>query len=143
MDIKSALLFFNTYKRGTYTRIVKQTNKDGYIKRVAMVCRFVNYYNIKTVKEANKQPIKKEYERVILPHILKENTNTNNILLLVYVTNNSKQKAKTNYFYNDDPITEADYYNGIKENKRACAPGCVMSFKLCDIVSIGGANDDK
>ena len=54
MDIKSALLFFNTYKRGSYTRIVKETNKDGYIKRVAMVCRFVNYYNIKTVKEANK-----------------------------------------------------------------------------------------
>lgn len=138
MDIKSALTFFQNYKRGSYTRIVKTTNKDGYIKTVSMVCRFVNYYNIKEIKEANKQPIKKDYEKIILPHILKENTNTNNILLLVYVTKNSKQKAKTTYFYNDDPITEAEYYAGINENKKAFAPGCVMSFKLCDVVSIGG-----
>ena len=143
MDIKSTINFFNTYKRGTYTRIVKQTNKDGFIKRVAMVCRFVNYYNIKSIKEQNKQPSKKEYERVILPHILKENTNTNNILLLVYVTNNNKQKAKTSYFYNNDPIIEAEYYEGIREKKRASAPGCVMSFKLCDVVSLGGSKNEK
>lgn len=139
MDIKSALTFFKNYKRGSYTRIVKTTNKDGYIKTVSMVCRFVNYYNIKEIKEANKQPIKKDYEKIILPHILKENTNTNNILLLVYLTKNNRQKAKTQYFYNNDPITEAEYYNGIKENKKAFAPSCVMSFKLCDVVSIGGA----
>lgn len=140
MKIENILSFFKNYKRGTYTRVIKQTNKDGYIKRVAMVCRFVNYYNISEIKNANKQPVKKDFERVIIPHILKENTNTKNILLLVYLTKNSKQHAKTQYFYNDDPITEAEYYSGIKENKKPCAPGCVISFKISDVLSIGGAN---
>lgn len=129
--------FFKTYKMGTFTRIEKETNKNGYIKRVTMVCRFINYYNIKSIKAQNKTPIKKDYERVIIPHILKENTNTKNILLLVYITNNQKQRAKTSYFYNDAPITETEYYNGINEKKRANNNSVVYSFNINDVLKIG------
>lgn len=143
MNIEKALLFFTNYKKGCYTSIIKATEKGGFKKVVAMVCRFVNYYHIKEVKEAKKQPVKKEYEKIILPHILKENTNTNNVLLLVYTTKNSKQHAKTSYFYNNEPITEAAYYEGIKEKKKAVAPSCVMTLKLADVISIGGSKYEK
>ena len=138
MTIENILKFFKNYKTGTYASIEKVTNKNGFVKRVLMVCRFVNYYNIKQVKEANKKPTHKEYERVIIPHILKQNTNTNNTLLMVYLTNNHRQKAKTTYFYNDKPITETDYYNGINEKKRANVLTPVMSFNISDIVALGG-----
>lgn len=137
MEKQQVINFFTTYKRGTYTRIVKENDKNGFKKRVVMVARFVNYYNIKEIKEAKKQPIKKEYERVILPHILKENINTKNILLLVYLTKNKRQKAKTSYFYNNVEITEDQYYQGINEKKRNSAPDCLICFKLADVVSIG------
>ena len=142
MNIDKALQFFDNYKKGTYTNVTKATNKDGFTKVVSMVVRFVNYYNIKENKEANKKPIKKDYEKNILPHILKENINTNNILLLVYLTKNQQQKAKTTYFYNGQIITEAEYYAGIKENKKPAAPSCVLSFKLADVVSIGGVKNE-
>lgn len=138
MNIDKLLNFFKNYKRGTYTTVQKQTVKNGFIKITSCVCRFVNYYNIKTVKQENKQPIKKDYERVILPHILKENTNTKNILLLVYTTKNSKQKAKTSYFYNGEPITKAQYYEGIQEKEKNYNIDNLFTVKLCDVLSIGG-----
>lgn len=138
MNINKIIDFFKSYKRGTYTTIQREANKNGYTKIVKLVCRFVNYYNIKTVKAENRQPIKKDYERVILPHILKENTNTKNILLLVYTTKNSKQKAQTSYFYNDEPITKAQYYEGIQEKEKAYNIDNLFTVKACDVVSIGG-----
>jgi hypothetical protein len=140
MLLKDIENFFKNYKRGAYTRIEKATNKNGYEKRVAMVCRFVNYYNIKQVKEANKTPTHKEYERIILPHILKENTNTKNILLMVYMTQNTRQKAKTSYFYNGAVISEDAYYQGIGEKKRPSSATPVICFNINDVVSLGGAN---
>lgn len=138
MDLNTFLLFCANYKRGTYTTLEKQTEKNGYTKITSCVCRFVNYYNIKTVKAQNKQPIKKDYERIIIPHILKENTNTKNVLLLVYTTKNSKQKAKTSYFYNGEPITKAQYYEGIQEKEKNYNIDNLFTVKLCDVLSIGG-----
>lgn len=137
MNIDKIINFFKNYKRGTYTTVQKQTIKNGYIKITKCVCRFVNYYNIETVKAENKQPIKKDYERVILPHILKENTNTKNILLLVYTTKNGKQKAKTSYFYNGEEITKAQYYEGIQEKEKTYNIDNLFTVKLCDVLSVG------
>ena len=138
MELVKIIDFFKNYKRGSYTQIIKETEKNGYKKRVVMVARFVNYYNIKTIKELNKTPVKKDYERIIIPHILKQNTNTNNILLAVYVTNNKKQKAKTTYFYNDAIITEDQYYAGINEKKRIYNDSVIFNFNIKDVVSLGG-----
>lgn len=138
MNIEKAINFYKNYKRGSYTTLQKQTVKNGFVKIVKCVCRFVNYYNIATVKQENKQPIKRDYERVIIPHILKENTNTKNVLLLVYTTKNSKQKAKTSYFYNDEPITKEQYYEGIGEKEKNYNIDNLFTVKLCDVLSIGG-----
>lgn len=143
MTIENIKKFFKNYHVGAFTRIEKATNKNGYIKRVAMVARFVNYYNIASVKALNKTPSHKDYERVIIPHILKENLNTKNTLLLVYTTNNEKQKAKTSYFYNGEPITENEYYNGINEKKRVNNNSVVFTFNINDILSIGGVYDGQ
>lgn len=142
MELNDLLLFFKNYKRGSYTAMTKQTEKDGYKKITSCVIRFVNYYNIKEIKEAKKQPTKKEYERVILPHILKENTNTKNILLLCYTTKNSAQKSKNSFYYNDKPITEAEYYSATN-TKKSHNIDCVFSVKIDNILSLGGGSNEK
>lgn len=138
MTEQQIINFFKTYKRGCYTKIVKTTQKDGYIKKVVVVGRFVNYYNIKSVKEkaTTTAQKKRDYERVIIPHILKLNTNTNNLLLCVYATNH--HRAKTTYFYKDKEISEAEYYAGINEKKRDNDKSIVYNFKACDVVALGG-----
>lgn len=139
MTQKDIIAFFQNYKRGTYTAITKQTTKNGYKKICCMVCRFVNYYNIKQVKDATRNDTKKrDYEIQIIPHILKLNTNTNNLLLCVYATNNARQHAKNQYFYNDAAITEAEYYSGINEKKREYDKPVLFNFKIADIISLGG-----
>lgn len=140
MNETQLLNFFKSYKKGSYTSIIKETNKNGYIKRVSMVCRFVNYYNIKTIKEKDTQPKPpREFERVLIPHILKLNTNTNNLLLCVYKTNNEKQRAKIKYYYHDDEINESQYYEGIKEKKRDNNDTVIFNFKAADVVALGGS----
>lgn len=136
MLLNTALQFFNTYHRGTYTIMQKATEKNGFKKITRCVVRFVNYYSIKEIKErAAIESKPREYERVIIPHILKENTNTNNILLLCYTT--KKHKAKSKYFYNDIEITEDQYYTGINEKKRVYKIDNIFTVKLCDVVALG------
>ena len=136
MTKEAIILFFNNYKRGSYTTIKKETEKNGFKKVVTMVCRFVNYYNIKSIKEKGASETKaRPYEVAIIPHILKLNTNTNNLLLCVYTTN--KHHAKTSYYYNGETITEAQYYEGIGEKKRDNAPSVIINFKACEVVSLG------
>ena len=131
------ILFFKTYKRGCYTSIIKATQKDGYKKEVYMVCRFVNYYNIKSVKDKGATQSKaRPYEEAIIPHILKRNTNTGNLLLCVYTTN--RHHAKTAFYYHDEPITEEEYYRGIGEKKRDNQQSVLFNFKADEVVSLGG-----
>lgn len=135
MDIETLKNYFASHKRGIYTKLTKKTNKNGFIKIVHYVVRFVNYYNIKEIKAQNKTSVKCDYERVIIPHILKENTHTNNILLSCYTTKN--HSAKTSYFYNDDAITEGAYYEGIKEKKPSYNISNIFTVNINDIVAIG------
>ena len=136
MKKEQIIRFFDTYKKGTYTKVVKATTKNGFTKVTKMVCRFVNYYNVASVKEKGATPqAPRDYEETIIPHILKVNHHTNNTLLNVYVTNH--HKAHTEYYYNDTIITEAQYYEGIGEKKRDYAPTPLFSFKADEVVSLG------
>jgi len=136
MTNEKIINFFDNYKKGTYTRLTKATTKNGFTKVTKMVCRFVNYYNIASVKAKGTTPKPaREYEETIIPHVLKINHNTNNTLLQVYVTNH--HKAHTTYYYNDVVITEAEYYAGIGEKKREYAPTPLYSFKADEVVSLG------
>lgn len=137
MTEKEIILFFKNYKKGSYTTIIKKTEKNGFVKVSRLVCRFVNYYNIKTVKEKGiaTQAAPRAFEIQIIPHILKLNTNTNNLLLCVYTTNHHKAHAK--YFYNDCEISASAYYEGIGEKPRENNITQVYNFKACDVVSIG------
>ena len=137
MTINKLLLFFANYKSGTYTTVLKATEKNGYKKVCFYVCRFVNYYSIKEIKAQNKASVKRDYERVIIPHILKENTNTNNILLSCYTTKNSKQKTNTKYYFNDIEITKQQYYDGIKEKEKKYNIDNLFNIKIDDILKIG------
>ena len=136
MKQEQIIRFFDTYKKGTYTKVVKETIKNGFMKRTKMVCRFVNYYNIASVKAKGAEPKPaREYEETIIPHVLKINHNTNNTLLQVYATNH--HRAHVEYYYNDVAISEADYYAGIGEKKRDYAPTPLFSFKADEVVSLG------
>lgn len=136
MTQNEILLFFENYKRGSYTRITKQSEKNGFKKITSLVCRFVNYYNIKSVKDRGAtMPNPRPYEIQIIPHILKLNTNTNNLLLCVYLTNH--HKTHTKYYYNDIEITAAEYYTGINEKPREYHETQLFNFKAAEVVALG------
>lgn len=139
MKIENVLSFFGNYKKGTYTRIVKETTTEsGYTKRTKLVGRFVNYYNIKEVVEQGKSEKEykvRDFEEQIIPHILKKNLNTKNILLCVYTTKH--HKAYTTYYHNGYEITEEEYYLKSGEKKKPHSLTPVFNFKLSDIVTLG------
>lgn len=129
--------WYETYRKGTYVPIVKVTDKDGFEKHTRMVGRFVNYYNIASVKAKGTGESKpRDYEQQIIPHILKTNLNTQNDLLMVYTTNH--HKAHTKYYYKGVEISKEEYYKGIGEKEKNYAPSVLFSMKLNDILSVGG-----
>lgn len=139
MTREQIIKWYETYRKGTYAVITKETTKNGFTKRTRMVVRFVNYYNIASVKAkgTSGQSKPRDYEKQIIMHVLKENLNTKNDLLMCYTTNH--HKAHNVYLHYDTPITKEQYYEGIGEKEKATAPSVVYSMKAQDIVSIGGA----
>ena len=104
-----------------------------------MVGRFVNYYKLKSVIAKGKtedMSKKRDYEKTIIPHVLKENLNTKNTLLMVYKTNH--HRAYSTYYYCGMEITEEEYYLGIGEKKKDYGDTPLFMFKLNEIVSVGG-----
>ena len=129
--------FESKYHKGTYVVVIKNTKKNGYEKTTRMVARFVNYYNIASIKAKGTTESKpRDYEQAIIPHVLKTNLNTQNDLLMVYTTNH--HKAHTTYTYNGAPITKEQYYQGIGEKEKNYAPSVLFSMKLNEILSVGG-----
>lgn len=129
--------FYENYKRGSYTKMTKQKTRGNYKKVTSIVVRFVNYFNIKAIKEKGTNPASakpREYEKQIIPHVLKLNTNTNNLLLCAYKTN--QHKPHTKYYYNDNEITAEEYY-AQSGDKLSNADSVVFNIKLNDIISIG------
>ena len=136
MTIEQIKKWYETYRKGTYVAVIKETTKNGYTKQTRMVVRFVNYYNIASVKAKGTSESKpRDYEQQIIPHVLKLNTNTNNELLMCYTTNHHKAHSK--YMYEGLPITKEQYYEGIGEKEKNYAPSVVYSMKAQEIVMIG------
>lgn len=136
MTQEKFIIFYDSYKRGSYTKLVKEKQSGDYKKITAMVIRFVNYYNIKSIKEkATAEGKKREYEIQIIPHVLKLNTNTNNLLLCAYTTN--KHKAHTKYYFKDNEISSDEYYLKNGDKKQDYKPTVLYNFKLNDVISIG------
>lgn len=127
----------NKYKKGAYVVVEKTTSKNDYVKKTRMVGRFVNYYNIASVKAKGTTESKpRDYEKAIIPHVLKTNLNTQNDLLMVYTTNH--HKAHTSYYYKGVEIDEDTYYMGIGEKKKTYPQSVLFSMKLNEIYSVGG-----
>lgn len=138
MKQENIINFFENYKRGTYTKLIKEKdNKNGYKKVTAVVVRFINYYHIKSVKEktSGKAIKNRDYELQIIPHILKLNKNTNNVLLCAYTTN--KHKPHAVYYYNDEIISADEYYKNSGDKLNENKIGLVYTLKISDIVQIG------
>ena len=127
--------FYKGYKPGSYTRLTNEKITGDYKKVTSMVIRFINYYHIKAVAErGNIEPKPRPYEVQLIPHILKLNTNTNNLLLCVYNTNHHKTTSL--YYYKDQQITAAEYY-AASGDKLTNNNSVVYSIKLNDVVTIG------
>ena len=139
MNERQFLEWYKKYHKGTYVVVEKIKIIGEFIKKTRMVVRFVNYYNIESVKaqgksESDSKP--RDYEISIIPHVLKENLNTKNTLLMVYKTNH--HKAHNKYYYHDMEISKEDYYSmsGDKEKDYKDTP--LFMFKLQDVLSVGG-----
>ena len=129
----------NTYIKGTYVVIEKITFKGEFTKLTRMVARFVNYYNIESVKAKGKSENEskpRDYEKAIIPHVLKENLNTQNTLLMVYKTNHHKAHSK--YYYHDMEISEQEYYEQSGDKKKDYGDTPLFMFKMQDVLSVGG-----
>lgn len=136
MNIKEFEEFYNSYKRGTYTKLVKQKTTGNFKKVTTAVVRFVNYYNIKTIKEKTTAAAAapRLYELQIIPHVLKQNLNTKNVLLCAYATNH--HRAHNKYYEGDVQITKEEYYLKSGEKEKSSA-SIVYNLKIDDVVSIG------
>lgn len=129
--------WYETYQKGTYVVVIKDHTLGDFSKVTKMVTRFVNYYNIESVKAKGTSESKpREYEIQIIPHILKENTNTKNTLLMCYKTNH--HKAYSTYYYKGMEISEEEYYSKSGDKKKTYGDTPLFAMKLNEIVSVGG-----
>jgi hypothetical protein len=125
-----------TIKQGKFYKITYITTDQasGYSKTTTTKTRFVNYYNIKSVKASGKTPMVKPYETTIIPHILTYNTNKGDYYLHCYIAPNTKSKCvyKDN---NGNEIDKATYQAMVKPSQYK--PTIVFTKKVQDIISIG------
>lgn len=127
-----------TLVKGRYYTIVYARTENGYTKTTKTKVRFVNYYNIATIKAMGKTPTTQPSAntQVIIPHILTYNTNTKNYLVHCYKTPNGK--AKTTYQdQNGNTITQQEYEMVNPPKKTYPNNSPVFQIKLHEIVSIG------
>ena len=128
--------WYETYHKGTYVVVEKETAFGEFTRRVKAVTRFVNYYNIESVKARGKGESKpREYEEQIIPHVLKHNHNTGNDLVLIYTTNH--HKAYATYYWRDIEISEEEYYLMSGDKKKNWKDSLLYMFKLEDIKRLG------
>lgn len=126
-----------TIKKGRYYLITYCKVEKGYTKTTTTKVRFVNYYNIKSVKESGKTPTPTSANtQVIIPHILTYNTNTQNYLVHCYKTPNSKAKV-TYQDSNGKIITKEEYETVVPPKKKYGNDSPVFQVKVQDIISLG------
>ena len=139
MEVKKLTQLFETkqIKKGVYYKLVFAKTQNGYTKTTTTKVRFVNYYNIKSVKESGKKPSDKPNPNVvvIIPHILTYNKNTKNYLVHCYKTPHGKAQST----YTDpsgEQIDKATYELAVPPKKHS-GDSPVYQIMLQDIIQIG------
>lgn len=122
-----------------YKMIVEKVESNGYSRLITIKTRFVNYYNIASVKAEGKTPSTKSMANTytIIPHILTYNTKTKNFLLHCYETPNSKTRVVYKNDYGVE-ITKEEFemVNPPKKTYGSSKP-IVRQYKVKDIIHIG------
>lgn len=144
METEKLIQKIKSLPKGKYTRIEyisdsimpNAENKGTKItKLVNAVIRLVKYENIKNVIPSGKT---NENETIIVPHFVKFNSKTNNMLVMVAITNNPNHKPKVKYFIEG---VESDYESVEKiarpSSLNHAAPTSVYTIKAQNIISIG------
>lgn len=137
MNTNEFLKFYDNYHKGSNTTLIRETNKNGYVKETKMAVRFIDHYNTKEFKASGKTPRQPSAnETAIIPHVLKYNANTGNTLLVAHTCSNSKARPSSKYFFNGKEISKEEYYNGIGEEPKTYNTN-TFTFTLDTIKSIG------
>ena len=132
-------LFANkTLKLGRFYTLVYADTTNGYTKTTTTKVRFVNYYNIKSVKAAGKTPKANPNSnyQVIIPHVLTYNTHTQNYLLQCATT----PKCKVKRIYQDpngNEIDKATYELAVPPKKQYGKIEEYFSKNLQAVISLG------
>lgn len=119
--------------------MVYADTENGYIKTTTTKVRFVNYYNIASVKASGKTPNQTTSPNIqtIIPHILTFNSNTQNYLVHCYKT----PKNKPIVVYQDPNgkvIDKATYEMAVPPKKKyGNNDSPIFQKKLQSIISIG------
>lgn len=139
--------FQNIYQRikpGTlHTIHTLKVLANGYSKETKMLVRFVNYYNVKAVKESGKTPSQGQPNpniQVLIPHVLTFNQNTGNFLVHCYPVANHKAKS----IYKDNQgntIDKVAYELVNKPRPSSNGARIVFQVNVNDIVDID--NEDQ
>lgn len=128
-----------TIKMGRYYTLVYAETENGYTKTTTTKVRFVNYYNIASVKASGKTQNTNQPNpniQVIIPHVLTFNSNTQNYLLHCYKTPNGKAK----HMYQDpngNTIDQATYEMAVPPKKKYPNNSPIFQKKLQAVISIG------
>ena len=140
MTLEKFMEIFNTLTKGAFTKVAYQkVNDNGYSKETTTTIRFVDYYNIETIKQLNRQPTTPNPNvETIIPHILTLNKKTGNYLVHLYFVPN----AKTITIYKDNngnEIDKATYETMVPPKKKyhSNTPSVMFQVKLQDLVSLG------
>lgn len=139
MTLEEVKMAIATIGKGKLTHVTYEKTENGYTKTTTMVCRFINYYNMKSVKESGKTQAQAKPNpniQTIIEHILTYNTNTQNYLLHCYPLPNQKSKSiyKDN---NGNEITKEQYQAVVPPKKTYGNPSPVRQIKIQDLVKIG------
>lgn len=120
------------YKTGWLKEVI--VNGHTYIKFSRGVVRFGNFYDKVKVSATT---IKNSHDTYVpgLEGILKFNSKTNNFLVNIYLTKNSKHKVKCAYFMDGEEITKEEYEKAVP-SKPNSSPSILFCKKLQDIVYI-------
>ena len=134
MTIEEFKAKYENIKKGAYTHIVYASGKNGYKKTTSTTIRFVDYYNIKEVKESGAKPSTTPNPNVetIIPHVLTYNKKTGNYLVHLYPTKNHKSHCV--YELNGIEISKEEYELA-NPPKKSSSP--VYQVVLTNVISLG------
>lgn len=144
MTLQETMNAMNTIKRGKYVPVCFKRdiefNGDIYTKTTHMLVRFVNYYNIKEVKEkmANNPTKAKKFNQNVkyIATNITYNENTQHFMLGMATTKNSHKKATSEYARNGKEISK-EQFDLVDTKQSKSSPTIWLTKRLDDMISIG------